>query len=83
MIPPKGVKGQNVSFFYSKFSNDILLQITWYGIGFMHIHQLHTLLTKVIGLEIHLILFGVTGVKLSFSPKMLFLLHITCYAHAT
>ena len=33
------------------------------------------------GLEIHSGSLGVTGVKRSFSPKMLFLLQITWYGH--
>ena len=33
------------------------------------------------GLKIHQGSFGVTGVKRSFLPKMLFLLQITCYGH--
>ena len=39
--------------------------------------------TKVIGLKIHPGSFGVTGVKSSFSPKLLFLLQLTCYGHVT
>ena len=39
--------------------------------------------TKVIGLEIHPGSFGVTGVKRSFLPKMLFLIQITCHGHVT
>ena len=39
--------------------------------------------TKVMGLEIHPGSFGVTGVKRSFLPKMLFLLQITCHGHVT
>ena len=39
--------------------------------------------TKVIGLKIHPGSLGVTGVKRSFSPKMLFLLQITWYGHGT
>ena len=39
--------------------------------------------TKVMGLEIHLGSFGVTGVKRSFSPKTLFLLQITWEVHET
>ena len=35
------------------------------------------------GLEIQSGSFGVTGVKRSFSPKMLFLLHIAWYGHGT
>ena len=35
------------------------------------------------GLEIHPGSLGVTGVKRSFSPKMLFLLQITSYGHGT
>ena len=39
--------------------------------------------TKVMGLEIHPGSFGVTDVKRSFLPKILFLLQITCYGHVT
>ena len=39
--------------------------------------------TKVIGLKIHPGSLGVTGVKRSFSPKMLFLTQITWYVHVT
>ena len=35
------------------------------------------------GLEIHSGSLGVTGVKRSFSPRMLFLLQITWYGHRT
>ena len=35
------------------------------------------------GQEIHPGSLGVTGVKRSFSPKMLFLLHIAWYGHGT
>ena len=38
---------------------------------------------KVIGLKIHPGSLGVTGVKRSFSPKMLFLFQITWYGHVT
>ena len=31
MAPPKGVKGQNVSFFFQNFKMLFLLQITWYS----------------------------------------------------
>ena len=49
----------------------------------MHIRQLDTLY-KVIGrLEIQPGSFGVTGVKRSFSPKLLFLLQITWYGRGT
>ena len=39
--------------------------------------------TKVMGLKNHLGSFGVTGVKKSFSPKMLLLLHITWHGYVT
>ena len=39
--------------------------------------------TKVIGLAIQSGSFGVTGVKRSFLPKMLFLPQITCHSHVT
>ena len=39
--------------------------------------------TKVMGLKIHLGSFGVTGVKRSFSPKMLLLLQITWHGYVT
>ena len=48
----------------------------------MHIHQLDTP-TKVIGSNLNLGSFGVTGVKMSFSPKMLFLLQIAWYGPVT
>ena len=42
-----------------------------------------TLSTKVMGLKIHLGSFEVTGVKRSFSPKMLLLLQITWHGYVT
>ena len=45
--------------------------------GLMHIDQLDTLYKSNVGLEIQPGSLGVTGVKRSFSPKMLFLLQIT------
>ena len=70
MTPPKGAKGQNVPYFqnfqnaispsdYMVWSCDSCLLISWIPS------------TKVMGLEIHLGSFGVTGVKSSFSLKML------------
>ena len=48
----------------------------------MHINQLDPS-TKVMGLEIQLGSFGVTGVKRSVLPKMKFLLQIIWYSHGT
>ena len=49
----------------------------------MHIHQLDPLYKSYRTLKIHPGSLGVTGVKRSFSPKMLFLLQITWYGHGT
>ena len=48
----------------------------------MHIIQLDALY-KSYGLEIQVWSFGVTGVKRSVLPKMLFLLQIIWYSHGT
>ena len=52
------------------------------AMGLIHIDQLDTLYQSY-GLRNSPGSLGVTGVKRSFSPKMLFLLQITWYGHGT
>ena len=68
----KGHFTQNCYFFYRSHG-----MVLW----LMHNHQLDTLY-KINRFKIHPGSFGVTGVKRSLSPKMLFLLQSTWYGHA-
>ena len=70
MTPPNGVKGQNVSYF-EKFLNATLptVYMVWSCDSCIYNSLIPS--TKVMGLKIHLGSFGVTGVKRSFSLKML------------
>ena len=74
-----GHRGQKVIFTKNAISPTDYMPWSWDSYIFIS----YIPSTKVMGLEIQSGSFGVTGVKRSFSPKMLFLLQITWYGHWT
>ena len=74
-----GHRGQKVIFTKNAISPPDYMVWSWDSYIFIS----WTPSTKVIGLKIYPGSVGVTGVKSSFSPKLLFLLQITWYGHGT